>query len=163
MPNKYEREIEEILRNMDSTETKTSIGNRIRSFNRPRPRARRPWQTPPNRTETLLLIGIVLAFVGAGLTYFFQGSVTLFFPWLSLNGLLALAGFSCILVALILAWRDRFRGLSSAVPSNHSWRGASYESNVVEMSPRRSPLSGIATQVRLFRLRLRYRRTRGSE
>ena len=38
MPNKYEREIEEILRNMDRPEPKPGLGNRIRAFNRPRPR-----------------------------------------------------------------------------------------------------------------------------
>ena len=162
MPNKYEREIEEILRNMDHTETKTSVGNRIRSFNRPRPRARRSWQAPLNRTETLFLLGILLALAGAGLAYYFQ-SVYIPGTGFSLSGILALAGFACIVVALVLAWRDRFRGLKPTVPVNRTWRGASGGSNIVEMRPRRGPLGAIATQVRLFRLKLRYRRTRGSE
>lgn len=164
MPNKYEREIEEILRNMDHTESKTSIGNRIRSFNRPRPRARRSWQAPLNRTETLFLVGILLALAGAGLAYYFQ-SVYVPGTQFSLSGILALAGFACIVFALVLAWRDRFRGLKTTIPANRRWRGASdgSGSKIVEMRPRRGPLSAIATQARLFRLKLRYRRTRGSE
>jgi hypothetical protein len=164
MPNKYEREIEEILRNMDRTDTKTNIGNRLRSFNRPpRPRARRSWQAPLNRTEALLLIGILLALAGAGLAYYFQSPVYLLDSGFSVSGALALAGFACIVVALVLAWRDRFRGLKTTIPPNRTWRGASDESNVVEITPRRGPLSSVATQVRLFRLKMRYRRTRGSE
>ncbi len=162
MPNKYEREIEEILRNMDHTETKTSIGNRIRSFNRPRPRARRSWPAPLNRTEILLLLGILLALAGAGLAYYFQ-SVYIPGTGFSLSGIVALAGFACIVVALVLAWRDRFRGLKPTIPANRTWRGASDESNIVEMTARRGPFSGITTRVRLFRLKMRYRRTRGSE
>lgn len=169
MPNKYEREIEEILRNMDRTETRTSVSNRVRSFNRPRRRVRPSWNLPLNRTETLLLIGAVLVLIAAGLTYYKNGQQVYLFgtSWFALNGILATLGFVCIVAGLVLAWRDRFRGITPGLDPSRTWRGASVASdsrdNIVDMAPRRSPLSGVATRIRLLRLKLRYWRTRGRE
>ena len=60
MPNKYQREIEEILRNMERTEPRQGLGDRIRAFNRPRPRPRRELHWALNASETCILIGIAL-------------------------------------------------------------------------------------------------------
>ena len=71
MPNKYEREIEEILRNMDRPEPKTGLGSRIRAFNRPRPRrARRAWDIGLSASEVFMLLGIAVIMLAAGLAYF---------------------------------------------------------------------------------------------
>jgi hypothetical protein len=169
MPNKYEREIEEILRNMDRTDTRTSVSNRVRSFNRPRRRVRPSWNLSLNRTEALLLIGAVLVLLAAGLTYYKNGQQIYLFGtnWLALNGVLAIVGFLLIVVGLALAWRDRFRGITPGLDPSRTWRGASVVSdstdNIVDLAPRRGPLSGVTTRVRLLRLKLRYRRTRGRE
>jgi hypothetical protein len=167
MPNKYEREIEEILRNMDHTDTKTSISNRIRSFNRPRPRARRTWRWgfAANRAELLFVVGVVLALIASGLTYYKQGQIPVLTSWLTVNGILAGAAFVCIVLGLLTAWRSRFRGVTPSAPSpSRSWRGPMPETKIIEMTPRRrGPFSAIATQVRLLRLKMRYRRGRGDE
>lgn len=166
MPHKYEREIEEILRNMDRTETRPSIGERIRAFNRPRRRSRVPWGgTSLTWTEILFLVGVFFALAAAGLTYYAGGrQVPLLTDWLTVNGLLATIAFVCILVGLVLGWRDRFRGLTPSLPANRTWRGASTESNIVELRPaRRGPFGALVTRLRLIRLKLRYWRTHGRE
>ncbi|MGO8950809.1 MAG: hypothetical protein ACLQUY_24780, partial [Ktedonobacterales bacterium] len=72
MPNKYEREIEEILRNLDRPEPKTGLGSRIRAFNRPRPkRARRAWEIGLSASEVFLLVGIAVILLSAGLAFFY--------------------------------------------------------------------------------------------
>lgn len=148
MPNRYEREIEEILRNLDRTEPRQGLGERIRAFNRPRPA---PRHTAPRltltRVETLLLIGIACALVAVGLT-FYNNTQTY------VSGGFAVAGFVAIVLGLVIAWNERFRG--AARPT---WRG----SNVTSMTAtrRRNPLSAIATRFRIFRLKLRYWRSRG--
>src|SRR5262249_54400871 len=134
MPNKYEREIEEILRNMDRTETRPSFGERIRAFNRPRRRARTPWgSTSLTWTEILFLMGVLFALAAAGLTFYAGGQVSFLTDWLTVNGLLVTFAFVSIVVGLVLGWRDRFRGLTPSLPLNRTWRGASVESNIVEM------------------------------
>lgn len=159
MPNKYEREIEEILRNMERTEPpRQGLSDRIRAFNRPRPRPQRGWRTPLNATEALFVLSIVLTFAAASLTYYLGQVVILRLPVvevLTVNGLLALGAFIALVAALFRGWRERFR-LGSSTPA---WRG-----NVVDMhSRRRNPFSAIMTQFRIFRLKFRYWRTRGKE
>ena len=148
MPNRYEREIEEILRNLDRTEPRQGLGERIRAFNRPRPAPRRPApRVALTRVETLLLIGIGCGLVAAGLTFYTNTQTYV-------SGGFAVAGFIAIVLGLVIAWDERFRGASRT-----TWRG----NNVVNMAParRRNPFSAIATQFRIFRLKLRYWRTRG--
>jgi hypothetical protein len=155
MPNKYEREIEEILRNMERTEPGSGLGNRIRAFNRPRERARREVHLPLAASELLLLIGIALGMLAAGLTFYMAGLTPdgqLHLPLgLTLNGLLAVAGFACVVAGLFIGWRDRFRGLSRSRPT--TWRG----DKIVEMRPaRRGPLNAVGTRLRILRLKMRY-------
>src|SRR5262249_49130843 len=165
MPNKYEREIEEILRNMDRTETRPSIGERIRAFNRPRRRSHARWSgTSLSWTEILFLAGVFFALAAAGLTFYAGGQVPILLDWLTVNGLLATIAFLCIVVGLVLGWRDRFRGITPSLPANRTWRGASAESNIVELRPaRRGPIGALITWLRLIRLKLRYWRRRGRE
>lgn len=150
MPNRYQREIEEILRNMERTEPRQGLGERIRAFNRPRPAPRRgPRVTfTLTRIETLLLLGIAFAFVATGIAYYANGATYI-------SGGFAVAGFIAIVLGLVIAWNERFRG-----GSRPTWR-----SNVVDMTPprHRNPFSAIATQWRIFRLKLRYWRNRGKE
>lgn len=148
MPNKYEREIEEILRNMDRTEPRPGLGNRIRAFNRPRERAPRQSRIAGPSSEVLFLIGIVLALIAAGLTFEASGDVLL--GPVSINGVLAVVGFLFLAAGLVVGWRGRFRPLTAYKPT--SWRG----DNIVELPRRRGPLSALATQVRILRLKLRY-------
>jgi len=155
MPNKYQREIEEILRNMERTEPRQGLGDRIRAFNRPRPRPRRDFHWALNTSETCILIGIALALLAAGIAYYLQGDLFIPVLRLSLNGIIAVAAFAFILAGLIVAWRERF-GYGRRQPT---WRG-----NVVDMTPRRrGPFNSLTTQYRILRLKLRYWRTRGKE
>ncbi|HEX6796732.1 MAG TPA: hypothetical protein VF116_03340 [Ktedonobacterales bacterium] len=147
MPNKYEREIEEILRNMDRTEPRPGLGNRIRAFNRPRERAPRQTRIVAPSSEVLFLIGIVLALIAAGLT-FEAGYVAL--AGISINGVLAIVGFLFLAAGFVVGWRGRFRPVTSY--KSASWRG----DNIVELPRRRGPLSALATQARIVRLKVRY-------
>lgn len=150
MPNRYQREIEEILRNMDDTETKHGLSDRLRRFNQPRPiRERRPPTLTLTRTEALILLGILLALVAAALTFYWDRGAT------TVTGVIATVAFAVIALAVIAEWVVRLRGPRGP----KVWRG-----NVVEMRPRsHNPLHIIATRYRIIRLRLRYRKTRGRE
>jgi hypothetical protein len=162
MPNKYQREIEEILRNLDRNETRPSIGERIRAFNRPRRRPRASLTASLTWSEVLYLVGVFFALAAAGFTFYKGGQVYFLTDWLSVNGLLATIAFAAIVLGLVLGWRDRFRGLTPSLPGNRSWRGAATESNIVELKPaRRGPFSALITRFRLIRLKFRYWRTRG--
>lgn len=148
MPNRYQREIEEILRNMERTEPRQGLGDRIRAFNRPRPAPRRSPRFTLTRVETLLLLGIACALVATGLDFYNSAPTYI-------SGGFAVAGFIAIVLGLLIAWNERFRGASSP-----AWRG-----NVVDMRPprRHNPFTAIATQWRIFRLKFRYWRTRGKQ
>ena len=154
MPNKYEREIEEILRNMDLDDHGQSLGDRIRAFNRPTTRTRPSGprlRLRLNSSEAFLLIGVVLALVGAGMNYYF-GFVSVGL-YATIAGLVAVVGLACVLMGLIIGWLDRFG--HRAAPT---WRGA-------EPQPRRgfAPFRAIATRFRIMRLKWRYWRSpRGS-
>jgi hypothetical protein len=152
MPNKYEREIEEILRNLDRTEPSPSIGDRIRAFNRPSTRARTasPRLTLHMRTQDLLLVvGIFLALVGAGMRYYFSAPDTGVIAYAA--GILGVAAFILVVTGLIVGWRARFRHAPAP-----SWRGERPTS-----IHRFHPFALVATQARIMRLKWRYWRTRG--
>jgi hypothetical protein len=153
MPNKYEREIEEILRNMDRTEPSPSIGDRIRAFNRPGPRARtaNPRFTLRMRPQdALLLTGILLALIGAGLAYYLPSPQVGIQSYIT--GVLGVLALISAVAGLIVGWRARFR----PAPVN-AWRGE-------RPTPihRFRPFAMIATQARIIRLKWRYWRTRGN-
>jgi hypothetical protein len=177
MPNKYEREIEEILRNMDRPDPKPGLGNRIRAFNRPRPRRPRSLGVfGLTACEVCLLSGIILILCGAGLRYFY-GTNQPTFGFLAddaLSGWVALLGFALFVMGLIIGWRT---GFSGGRIGSVSWRNPSgYTSttstssnassisnnNVVRLQTRhnRNPFSALATRIRIIRLKMRYKRIR---
>jgi hypothetical protein len=149
MPNKYEREIEEILRNMDRTDDGQSLGDRIRAFNRPSPRLRLVGPRIRLRlsaSEALLVVGIGLALFAAGFAYYFSGR-----SFTDVIGVIGVVGLLCLLLGLGVGWSERFGHHSSP-----SWRGQPAQ------NPRRfRPFSPIATQFRIMRLKWRYWRSRG--
>ncbi|HEX9412801.1 MAG TPA: hypothetical protein VF916_04805 [Ktedonobacterales bacterium] len=152
MPNKYEREIEEILRNMDRADQSQTLGDRIRAFNRPSPKTR--LRGPRMRlrlssSESLLLVGLMLALVGAGIAYYLGGPISGTSAYL--GGLIGVTAFVCVLTGLIVGWRARFGHRSPAM-----WRG-----QTVTPPRRLHPLSAIGTQLRIMRLKWRYWRSRG--
>ncbi|HLJ82142.1 MAG TPA: hypothetical protein VKT52_11685 [Ktedonobacterales bacterium] len=148
MPNRYEREIEEILRNMDRTEPRQGISDRIRAFNRPRQPKPRGIKTPLSRIEIFILLGILLILIGAGIA-FTTGQQSV------LSGGVALGGFVLLVLGLAQSWFPRLFGARGAPV----WRD-----NVVDMRPpSRNPFSIIATQFRILRLKLRYKRHRDRE
>lgn len=171
MPNKYEREIEEILRNMERTEPRQGIADRIRSFNRPAARRGPRWPSFSWRAgvpETLLIAGLVLAFFAAGASFYLSG------PRL-LTGILGLVALALLVAGLIVGWMDRFgtRGAS------HGEGGPRWHPRPMD-SPRDAPRSGsspsrpfafqathgfqparmVVTQVRILQLKWRYWRLR---
>jgi hypothetical protein len=143
MPHKYEREIEEILKNMQRNEPESPTGGRSRGF--PRSASGSGLRFGLSASELLFLLGIAFALAGACVMWFdgAQGGNLI-------SGILGLVGFILFIAGLIVAFQ------ASRRPPPPAWRG-----NVVEMKThRRGPLDEIATQLRLLRLRLRYRRGR---
>lgn len=103
MPERYEREIEDILRNSERTGPKRSFRERLhlgrrgqaRRPERMRPRAARAARHQTITTsEWCFLAGIVLGLVAAGIA-FISGSGS------ALTGTLAALAFLCILLGLI--------------------------------------------------------------
>jgi hypothetical protein len=172
MPNKYEREIEEILRNLDRPEPKPGLGNRIRAFNRPRPRRpRRVWEVGVNLSEMLLLAGIAVILLGAGLTYFFGPHLPTFLGDTPLAAWIAIIGVALFVIGLAIGWR---RGFNSGRAGTSSRRGNNLtnsngnsvgDSKVVHLRARRgrNPLNALVTQIRILRLKMRYQRLRDHE
>ena len=145
MPNRYEREIEEILRNLEQTDPQP--GRKPQRDNRPRPktgtRLRQPrFAVNLSIAERLLLIAIVASMLAGGYAY-----ITLTQPRDVLSLFLALVGTVC----LILVTCSQFLFQSR--------RPRSYRYGNMTITPlRRSPLNYIRTQWNLLKLRLRYRR-----
>jgi len=143
MPNRYEREIEEILSRMEEDAPRRGLGDRIRPLQRPPTRARSLPSIHIAFVELLLLISIILTMVAAGIAYF-NGVADL------TAGIIGVVALVLFVLALVVGWRDRFRP-----PSKPQWRGSSE----VKVTPiRRNPFSAIATQIRVIRLRRQYRR-----
>ena len=144
MPNRYQREIEEILSRMEESEPRRGRGDRIHPLQRPptRARVRRTWRVP--LPELLLLLSIALTLIATGLA-FYNGSADL------ITGIIGAVALILFVVALVVGWRDRFRPQRAA-----QWRSG--PSNTVVTPLRRNPLSALATRIRVFRLRMQYRR-----
>jgi len=162
MPNRYEREIEEILRNMERTEPKPSFRERLNMRMRGQPKRPERMRPRPARpafhlnfttSEWCFIVGILLALVAAGIAYTsglrgpggeVVGNV--------LTGFLAFLAFICIIMGIVSPWRERRRPSTS-----RSWYG---EPPPTKRSLPR-PLRMLATQWKIFRLKMRYRRNRG--
>ena len=151
MPNRYEREIEEILRNLETTEPKPGfgqrVGGRLRRKQDPRRRVRRRgfpslnFKTP----EWLIVVAIVSALISGGYAYANNGNATV------VTGFLTIVGAICLLLLVLLPFLQRSRSRQSTQSSRYG--------NVTPL--RSNPLSSIATRWNLFLLKLRYRRKNG--
>ncbi len=105
MPDRYEREIEDILRNMKQSEDRPAPGLRPR-----RPDIRPARRTPSfNFAERCLAIGIAAALIAGGWSYA-TGDPNL------LTGLLALVGVVCLALVACSTFIVKER------PSSSNWR-----------------------------------------
>ena len=146
MPNRYEREIEEILRNLESTEPKQSFGQKVggRFRRKPTNRVRSPRRTVPSlrfgTSEWLVVIAVVAALIAGGYAYANDGQPTL------VTGILAIVGAICLLLLALSQFIFR------SPRSTQSYRYG----NVKPL--RRNPLNSLTTRWNLFLLKMRYRR-----
>ncbi len=148
MPNRYEREIEEILRNLEQPEAKAKpgAGHKLseRLNRKPVSRVRVPQprlSVTLSSSERLLLIAIGAALISGGYAYLVgrQDIISLLFALVSV-------------VCLVLLLCIQFQTSTPRRP-----RSIQYE-NVTITPLRRDPLSTLRTRWNLFKLRLRYRR-----
>jgi hypothetical protein len=109
MPERYEREIEDMLRNTERTKPKKAFGERFHLPLRGPARRPKPMGSPSARfarhrrfstSEWCLLVGVVLGLMAAGIAYTSRGGNTL-------SGTLAFLAFLGILSGLITFWRAR--------------------------------------------------------
>jgi hypothetical protein len=152
MQHKYQREIEEILRNMDLSEPRGGVDERVDAGRRPslRLRLRGPsMRVRLNPSELLLLAGIALA-LAAFCVAFYATVPTI------VSGLIGLAAIAALVGGLVVGW------ISASSPLyTPSWRNSPRTNNVVPMRPRRrGPVSELMTQTRLLWLKARYLRKR---
>jgi len=101
MPNRYEREIEEILRNMEATETKPGPRQRFseRMRRKPDPRKRPRSRGLPSfkfkATEWFIIIAVVVALISGGYAYANNGNPT------AVTGILAIVGTICLILVVL--------------------------------------------------------------
>lgn len=154
MPNRYEREIEEILRNMERTEPKPTFRERLNMRMRGQPRQPEPLRPRPARpslsfnftnSEWCFLAGIFLGLIAAGIAYT-SGAPDL------ITGFLAVLAFICLIMGIISPWRESRRPVYG--------RYGHEESNPSRRSLPR-PFRFLVTQWKILQLRMRYRRNRG--
>jgi|SRR5579863_9275681 len=151
MPNQYEREIEEILRNLETTEPKTGLGQKVGDrFRRKSPkspaqsriRPQRPRRSLPftnwKLPEWLIATAVLAALISGGYAYA-SGNATV------ATGLIAIIGTLCLFLVVLLPF---FISRSSRPSSGYG--------NVTPL--RRSPLNSLSTRWNLFLLKRRYRR-----
>lgn len=147
MPNKYEREIEEILRNLERSEPREKLGQKWGGRMRRKPEQRRnarglrfPSLTF-GATEWFLIIAWAAALIAGGLAFAHKEADII-------TGSIALVGAVCLALVIILPFIERSR--YSRPPSRYG--------NVTPL--RRNPFHGLATRWNLFLLKLRSRRRR---
>lgn len=142
MPNKYEREIEEILRNLDSSAPKPRLSQRLRR--KPAPRPRRPRRSLPafnfGLSEWCLVIAWIAALIAGGWAFAQHGAYGDLF-----TGGIALISLACLLMVVVLAFTPQSR-----------YPGHARVGNVTAI--RRNPLSSLSTRWNLFLLKRRYKR-----
>lgn len=144
MPNRYEREIEEILRNLEQTEPRPSLGQklsgRIRRKSGYSARTRRGGLPLQNLSASVwfLAIAVAAALIAGGLAYA-QREATI------VTGTVAVVGALCLLLVV----------LSPFFSASHPTQATRY-GNVTPLRP--NPLQGLVARWNLLLLRLRYRR-----
>lgn len=152
MPNQYEREIEEILRNLETTEPKAGLGQKVGDRFRRKPpkpptqarvKPQRPKRNLPSTNwkmpEWLIAAAVLAALISGGYAYA-NGKATI------ATGLIAIIGTLCLFLVVLLPFISR--------PRNS--RPSPGYGNVTPL--RRSPLNSISTRWNLFLLKRRYRR-----
>ena len=145
MPNKYEREIEEILRNMERTEPKPGLGQKLggrirrKSDSRSNVRKRADLSLHFGVSEWCLVIAVCASLFAGGWA-FAHGSPDIF------TGVIAVIGAACLAIVIFLPFMSRSRYPAQS--------GASGKVTPI----RRNPLNSISTRWNLFMLKLRYRR-----
>ena len=138
MPNKYEREIEEILRNLERSEPKAGFGQRVSGRMRRRANARRGMPTLRlNFSEWCLAIAVIAALSAGGWAYANGGSL--------ITGIIAVLGAVCVALAAASSFLARPRSTSSS----------GRYTNVTPL--RKTPFRRLAANWRLLMLKLRYR------
>jgi len=146
MPNRYEREIEEILRNLEQTGPKPGSGPNGGERFRRRTASHSPKQSFRlsslnfSTAEWLLLVTVIAALVAGGYEFIIGGSDIL-------SGLLATIGVVCL--SLVTCSHFLFQPRRA-----HSVRYG----NVTITHLHRNPLGMLRTQWNLMMLKMRYRR-----
>jgi hypothetical protein len=148
MSNRYEREIEEILRNLEQAEPKPGLGQKFsgrqrRSSDRrinSRPRFSLSFHL--STSEWLLVVAVVVALIAGGYAHF-RGTVDYFS--------IALASIGVVCMVLV--------ALSQFILLPRRERSTRY-GNITITPLRRGPLSNLKTRWNLFMLRMRYKRKR---
>jgi hypothetical protein len=142
MPNRYEREIEEILRNLEHTEPATSRKSserpRPRTVPRPRPRPKNNISFSLSTVEWFLITSIVLALLSGGYAYIAGPNIV--------TGVIAIGSFLFLL--LVAFSHFVLRPQNRAARSNYG--------NVTRI--RRGPISNFRSRIHLMRLKMRYRK-----
>ena len=146
MPNRYEREIEEILRNLEQTDPKPGRGQKFGEKLARKPGVRVPRQAKSfssprfSTAEWLLIITVIAALVAGG--YAYTLGVSDYF-----SGVLASIGIVCLVLVACSQFLFQARRPQSTRYGN------------VTITPlRRNLFSNLKTQWNLFMLRVRYRR-----
>lgn len=145
MPNKYEREIEEILRNLERTEPKAGFGRKTIGRMQSKAGARRSMPTIHlSFSEWCLAIACGAALLAGGWAYAHdEGSIV--------TGIIALIGGACIVIVAVTPFVGKQRYPSSGKRYN----------NVTRL--RDNPFSRLGTRMRLLTLKVRYRKRKNGE
>nr|BBH91203.1 hypothetical protein KTC_59540 [Thermosporothrix sp. COM3] len=148
MPNRYEREIEEILRNLEHSDAETGAQRTPAYRSRKRFDSYASKQSRPHfnlrlsKTDWLLLIGILCALIGGGFAYARPHDYADLY-----TGIFATIATLCIFLVAFSHFLFR------------PHRPRSYRYGNVTITPlRRGPFDQIRTQWNLLMLKLRYRR-----
>lgn len=153
MPNRYEREIEEILRNLEHTEPKAIRGQRSSARTqrgpspKPRVRQRSNFSLSFSVTDWLLMIAVVAALIAGGYAFTLQSAG----PWGLLTPILVAISLVCLILVALSYYLFRPRG-------PHSPRGVRFGEKTTVTPLRRGFFSDLKTRWHLFVLKLRYNR-----
>jgi hypothetical protein len=145
MPNRYQREIEEILRNLEATDAKGGSGQKFgerfrrRPTYRPKPKKRGLPSLNFRASDWFIVVTVVAALIAGGYAYLIQGGNFI-------TGIIALVG----IVSLFFVVASPF-----LFQQRRTRQYAGYE----KITPLyRNPFQGFVTRWNLFLLKMRYRR-----
>jgi hypothetical protein len=153
MPNRYEREIEEILRNLETTGPRSGHGQKFgeRLRRKPEYRARprrRDVSLKLGSSEWLIIVAVIAALISGGVAYI-EGTPTL------ITGIFSVIGIVSLILLVLSPFIFRSR-------QSRQSRYATRATPIGNVTPlRRNPLNSLVTRWNLFLLKLRYRRQKG--